>query len=276
MSFGIIAGSGPLPLYLASALRARDERVVVAAHRDESDVAIEGCADRVEWIALGELGRVLQLFREEGVSRATMAGAIARQRIFERLKPDAVGFELLRSLAQSSDDTVLRSIARLFEAQGIEIVDAADYLPTLRLASGLVVGAELSAVQRRDITLGLRVLQTLGEHDLGQSIVVKEGSVWAIEAAEGTDAAIGRGASLGGPGVVVVKRAKPKQDTRFDAPVIGPTTIETMAEAKAALLAFDAQNGLVFDAPRVIALAKQSDVAIYGLAAEELEQCALP
>lgn len=273
MSFGIIAGSGPLPIELARALKTLGTRVVVAAHRDESDPAIAAVADRLEWVELGQLGRILELFRGEGVERVTMAGAISRRRILERLKPDAIGMELLRSLAQSSDDTVLRGIARLFEAQGITVVDAADYLPQLRLPRGVVVGAALTAAQKKEIALGLRVLRTLGEHDLGQSLVVKDGSVWAIEAAEGTDAAIRRGASLVGPGVIVVKRAKPRQDTRFDAPVIGPRTLETMIESGAQTLAFDAESGLVFESERVVELAERNGVTVYGLDAEELERC---
>lgn len=274
MTFGIIAGSGQFPLQLAQELLRAGSPVVVAAHLNETDRRVDDLGAETTWVELGQLGVILELFHRANVTTAFMAGAISRHNILQRVKLDALGMQLFNGLDLRGDDALLRAIARVFEDNGITIGDAALHLPQLKLPTGVIAGTPPTDEQWRDIALGVRAITLLDPLDVTQTVVVRAGSLWALEAADGTDATIRRGGTLAGPGSVVVKMAKPSQDHRFDAPSIGLLTIATMGEVASTLLAVDARRSLVFDRQRMLKLAQTQGISIWGLSAEEIARCA--
>ncbi len=262
---GLIAGNGMLPRLFARAARARGLSVVVAAHRGETDPALAAEVDALSWVRVGQLARIQAILRRAGVEEAVLAGGFKRMRAVAELRPDFGLVRVLARLRSIRDDAFLRAVAEDFEAHGIRIVSAAGYLSELLAPAGRLAGPELDAGLRRDVELGSEVAAALGRADVGQTVVVKEGHVLALEAVEGTDACIRRGASLGGRGVVVVKRLKPGQDERFDLPAVGPGTVDVMAEVGARVLAVEAGKTLLLEAERLLATAERARITVVAL-----------
>ncbi len=266
-AIGLIAGNGSLPRLFARAARARGLRVVAAAHLGETDPALASEVDALSWVRVGQVGRIQRVLQRAGVEEAVLAGGFVRMRALSRLRPDFGLFRVAARLRSVRDDALLRAVAEDFEAHGIRIVSLVGYLTELLAPAGHLAGPELDEAGRRDVALGSEVAAALGRADVGQTVVVKAGHVLALEAVEGTDACIRRGAALGGRGVVVVKRLKPGQDERFDLPAVGPLTLQVMAEVGARALAVEAGKTLLLEAERLVAEADKAGISLLGLEA---------
>ncbi|HZH03943.1 MAG TPA: UDP-2,3-diacylglucosamine diphosphatase LpxI [Myxococcaceae bacterium] len=262
---GLIAGNGLLPGLFAEAAAARKVAVVAVAHRGETDPRLANLVAELHWVRVGQVGRILRYLRAAGVQRAVMAGGFKRVRAWRELRPDLGALKVVAGLKSFRDDALLRAIARFFEEGGVTIGAPTEWLPEILAPSGLLAGAPLTRVQQSDVRLGIEVATLLGRADVGQTAVVKGGHVLALEAVEGTDGAIRRGAELGGPGVVVVKLSKPGQDPRFDLPAVGPSTVETLRVAGARVLAVEAGRTLILDAAGTFRAAERAALSIVGV-----------
>lgn len=264
---GIIAGNGAFPVLVARAARGRQIEIVAVAHLNETDPALEPLCGRITWLKVGELERMIQTFKDAGVTRAAMAGGISRARLKDSFAPDRRAMAMLARLGKFSDDAVLRGVAGELEADGIEVIDPIYLLDRALADAGTMAGAQPTSAQLDDLKLAFSVTRALGPYDIGQAVAVRDGVVAAVEAVEGTDAAIRRAASLCGRGLVVVKAAKPGQDLRFDRPAIGPNTIELLAEVGAAVLGIEAGCTMILERQRTLDLAQRQAITVYGYAA---------
>jgi DUF1009 family protein len=220
----------------------------------------------------GELGRLIALLTQADVDEAILAGAVAKREMLRdpsALRPDARALQVLARLRERGDDAILRAVADEIASEGIPVVESTRYLEGRLTPEGVIAGPEPSEAVRADLALGLRVAKTLGLHDVGQTVVVKEGTVLALEAVEGTDATMRRGAELAGPGAVVVKAAKPGQDLRFDVPAVGIRTLELAGACGISALGLEAGRTLLLERARAVELAERSGPAIIGLRPEE-------
>lgn len=264
---GLIAGGGRLPHLFASAAREKGLFVAAVAHRGETDPSLEREVDAITWVRLGQLARMARALRQADIDRAVMIGGIRRARAFRDARPDLAAVRVAFGLRSLRDDALLRAVAGFFEERGIAIVPQTELFTDLLARPGHLAGPALSASQQKDMALGLEVAQALGRADIGQTVVVKDGRVLAVEAAEGTDEAIRRGARIGGAGVVVVKLCKPGQDERFDLPAVGRTTLEVMSECGARVLAIEAGKTLLIDAADALAQAERDSISVLGVSA---------
>lgn len=261
---GIIAGGGQFPLLFAQAAKAQGREVVVVGHRHETDSALEGLADSFCWVKLGQLGKIIRFFKEHEVREAAFLGTITKTRIFTEAWPDFKGLSLWNKIDIKHDDSILRAIAQTLEDDGIRVVDSTLYLQDLLFPIGVLTKKQPSAAQLVDIRFGWEIGREIGRLDIGQCVIVRDRTVLAVEAIEGTDAAILRGGALGRKKAVVVKVKKPGQDFRFDLPAIGPKTIASMIEVQAAVLAVEAGQALLFDRAEVLRLANRAGIVIVG------------
>jgi DUF1009 family protein len=259
---GLIAGNGIFPFLFARGARQQGVQVVAIAHRGETDPALEGEVDELHWVQLGQLGKMIDLFAARGVSEAAMAGGIGKLRAFRHARPDLTALRVAASLRNFNDDGLLKAIAGAFEGEGIRIIASTEFLREVLAAPGALTRRGLSSEDERDVALGREVAAALGRADVGQTVVTRKGHVIAVEAAEGTDACIRRAGELAGEGIVVVKRAKPQQDSRFDLPAIGPKTIEAIAAVKGAALAVEAGRTVVLEAAEVARRADSAGIAV--------------
>lgn len=253
---GLIAGSGRLPILFVQAF---DGEVVAVAHEGETDPSLPAAA----WIKLGQLGRIVEVFRSAGVSEAVFCGGIHKPRLFD-VRPDWLGLKALSRMRSFGDDAALRAIASALEEEGVRIVSPLPLVPDLLAPRGPLTRREFSAEQREDAAFGLSVARALGSLDIGQTVVVRKQVVLAVEAIEGTDACIARGGALA-KGAVVVKARKPQQDDRFDVPAVGPRTVSALAAAGCAALAVEAGKSLVLDREELVEAADRSALAIEGI-----------
>jgi UDP-2,3-diacylglucosamine hydrolase len=263
---GLIAGNGVFPLEVARAARSRGTKIVAVAHQDESDRALDTIADEVTWIKVGELQKIIDVFKSAGVSEAAMAGGISRARLKDSFAPDTRGLKMLAGIGRFSDDAVLRGVAREVESEGIRMIDPVPMIEHWLARAGVEAGPEPTPAQMRDLDLAFAVARRLGSYDIGQTVAVRDGMVAAVEALEGTNAAIRRAAALVGTGLVIAKAAKPGQDMRFDRPAIGPNTIELLAEIGAAIVGIEAGLTLVLERDRTLEVARARNMTIYGYA----------
>jgi UDP-2,3-diacylglucosamine hydrolase len=262
---GIVAGGGQFPLLFAQAARREGRQVVVVAHEGESRPDLATAADRLYWVKLGQLGKIIKHFKSEGVGEAVFLGTITKTRIFRDIRPDWRGLSLWRQIRVRQDDAILRAIAGELEKEGIRVRESTLYLQQLLFPQGVLTARKPTADQIEDIKLGWQVARAIGSLDIGQCVVVRDRTVLAVEAIEGTDAAVERGGRLAGERAVVVKVKKPNQDFRFDLPAIGLDTIATMRKAKAAVLAVETGQALLFDGEAVVREADRSGIVIVGV-----------
>jgi DUF1009 family protein len=272
---GLIAGNGSFPLLVLDAARSQGLQVVVAAIKEEASPQIEqhGAAV-VEWLSLGELSKLIERFQREGVTRAIMAGQVKHKQIFSSIKPDWRLAKVLLSLTTRNTDSLIGAIAKVLEAEGITLMSSTALLEPMLANEGVMTRRGPSDSEQTNITYGRAVAQHLSRFDIGQTVVIAEAACIAVEAMEGTDAAILRAGglmqspSLGkepstlSRALTVIKVAKPNQDMRFDVPVVGMRTIETMKQAGATCLALDAGRCLMFDKPAVIKAADEAGICI--------------
>jgi UDP-2,3-diacylglucosamine hydrolase len=263
-SLGLIAGNGVFPLEVADAARRRGIRVIAIAHLRETRPELESRVDQITWIKVGELEKMIEVFHRADLSEVAMAGGISRERLKDSFAPDARAIRMLSGLGRMSDDAVLRGVAGEIEAEGITVIDPVPMVENCLAHPGLAAGPEPSEGQLRDLDLAFAVARQLGSFDIGQTVAVRDGIVGAVEAVEGTDAALRRAAALVGPRLIIAKAAKPGQDLRFDRPAIGPETIALVAEIGAAMLGVEAGVTLVLERERTMRLAAESKVSVYG------------
>ena len=266
---GLIAGGGQFPLLFAEAARARGRRVVAVAHVNETLPELEQQADVTCWVKLGQLGRIIKYFRQEGVGETVFAGTITKTRIFHDVLPDFKGLTLWNKIDIRLDDAILRAVAQTLEEEGIRVIASTCYLDHLFFPQGLLSRKKPSTAQMEDIRFGWSIARTVGRLDIGQCVVVRDRSVLAVEAIEGTDAAIRRGGELAGSGAVVVKLKKPDQDFRFDLPATGEKTIATLAAVKGAVLAVEAGQSLLFDRAAMVRAADRAGIVVIGLCEDD-------
>ena len=262
---GLIAGNGRFPLLFAEAARAHGVEVVAVAHRDETAAEIASLVAEVVWVRVGELGKIIRVFKDAGVQRAVMAGGIRKPRQLSGIRPDLRGAAFLARTRSLKDDVLLRGIAGELERDGITVVASTLFLGDLVPAAGTLGRRAPRAGEWADVRLGFQAAKDIGRWEIGQSVVVKRGTVLAVEGIEGTDAAIRRGGELGRGDVVVVKVSKPSQDLRFDVPTVGPTTIATMREVGAIVLALEARRTLMIDRRALLAAADAAGIAVVAL-----------
>lgn len=259
---GIITGNGVYPKELAAAARkAGVKKIVAAAFTDETDPAISDLVDVIEWLRVGQLGRLLKFFQQHDVHRAIMAGQIAPKNLFD-LRPDVKALVVLAKLKQRNAESIFTAIADELGKADIHLLPATTFLENDLAAKGLIAGAKLSRAEEDDVDLGWNVAKEMARLDIGQTIIVKNGTVLAVEAFEGTNDAIKRGGALAREGAVMIKVAKPKQDMRFDVPVIGVETIKVATEAKLRVIAVEAGKTLLLERDKVIDLAQRSKISI--------------
>jgi len=266
---GIIAGGGQFPRLFAEAARKAGREVVIAAHQGESSPDLQGVADRFCWVRLGQLGKIIAFFREHGVGETVLLGTITKTRIFQDVRPDLKGLTLWNKIDVRQDDAILRAVARVLEQEDIRVLESTLYLGHLLFPRGILGRKKPSAAQADDIRFGWQTARAIGALDIGQCVVVRDRTVLAVEAIEGTDAAIARGGALGREKAVVVKVRKPGQDFRFDLPAIGEKTIRTMIEARASVLAVESGQALLFDREEAIAAANRAGIVVVGVEEEQ-------
>ncbi|MGC2698134.1 MAG: UDP-2,3-diacylglucosamine diphosphatase LpxI [Candidatus Angelobacter sp.] len=271
---GLIAGNGSFPLLLLDAARAQGAQVVVAAIREETSPLIENRgAARVHWMSLGELSKLIEFFKREGVSTAIMAGQVKHKQIFSSIRPDWRLAKVLLSLGTRNTDSLIGAVAKVLEDEGIHLISSTSYLEPLLAKPGVLSRRIPSDTEQKDIHYGRQVARHLAHYDIGQTVVIAEAACVAVEAMEGTDATILRageimkstahdGDSMLSRSLTVIKVAKPNQDMRFDVPVVGLQTIETMQHAGATCLAVDAGKCLFLDGDKIIAAADRAGIAI--------------
>jgi DUF1009 family protein len=239
--------------------------MVVAAIKEETSPDIEQHAGRVHWLSLGQLGKLIKTFKAEGVNRAVMAGQVKHKQIFGSVIPDLKMLQLLASLATKNTDSLIGAVARVLEQEGIQLIDSIAFLGPLIPEPGVCTRPP-AAEEQQDLDYGYSIARELGRLDLGQTVVVSDRACVAIEAMEGTDAAIERAAGLvNGRPLRVVKLAKPKQDLRFDVPTIGPGTIAVMRRCGVTALAIEARKTLMIDRNDILAEARAADIAIVSV-----------
>ncbi|MCI5193191.1 MAG: LpxI family protein [Candidatus Electrothrix sp. AU1_5] len=263
---GLVAGGGQFPLLFAEAAQQRNRKVVAVCHQNETQAELEQRADISCWVKLGQLGKIIRFFHEQGVSETVFCGTITKTRMFKDIFPDLKGLSLWNKIDKRLDDAILRAVANTLEQEGIKVLASTCYLEHLFFPKGVLGKKKPSKDQRADIAFGWKIARDIGRLDIGQCVVVRAGAVLAVEAIEGTDAAIRRGGELSGSGAVVVKRKKPGQDFRFDLPATGTKTIETLSSVNGSVLAVEAGQSLLFDREAMIAAADQAGIVVVGVA----------
>jgi len=264
---GLIAGQGLFPLEVARMAQKRGVRVACVALRDQTRPEIETCVEQITWIHPGEIGAGLAAFRAAEVHDVVMAGKVTKADLFQNpdgLKMDERATGLLGELDDRKDDTILGKLADFLGALGLNLLPQYALTPELLVGAGVLSTNAPDAAQQADIAFGFPIAKTIGDLDIGQTVVVKDRAVIAVEAIEGTDATIRRAGGIAA-GACVVKVEKPSQDPRFDVPTIGPDTIAVLAEAKVAVLAFEAEKTVVLDRETVVREADAHGIVLVGV-----------
>lgn len=262
---GLIAGNGRFPIIFADNARKLGYHVSAVAHEGETEPELAGHVDRIHWIKIGQLNKLIKAFKDDGVHQAVMLGGIKKTHMFTTVRPDFRALALATRLALWKDDDLLREIAKELEQEGIAICESTFGLEGILVEEGPLTERTPSEKEWADIRYGWDVAHDIGRLDIGQCVVIKDRVVVAVEAVEGTDDAIKRGGDLAKGGAVVVKRSKPQQDLRFDLPAVGPRTIDVMASVKASVLAIEAGRTILLDREIVLEKAKFAGIAIVGI-----------
>lgn len=271
MRLGLIAGNGRFPFLVLDAARHQGHDVVIIAVKEEASPELEAAAARepratIHRVSLGQLGRCIQLLQEAGATHAVMAGQVKHVKLFAGILPDRLLLSVLLRLRARSTDSLIAGIADVLRDHGIELLDSTALLEPLLARAGALTARTPTPDEQEDLQFGYRMADAIAGLDIGQTIVVKERAVVAVEAMEGTDEVITRAGRLAGPGTRVVKVAKPNQDMRFDVPVVGRQTIDTMCRAGATAISVDAGKTLFVDGDDILRAADAAGIAIVGRA----------
>jgi DUF1009 family protein len=261
-TLGIIAGNGAYPRLLAQAARrAGVKKIVATAFTDETDDRLAGMVDGIEWMRVGQLGKMISCFRNAGVANAIMAGQIAPKNLFD-LRPDWKMLLLLAKLKRRNAESIFAAIGDELARAGVTLLSATSFLEDSLAPNGLIAGRKLSHRQEEDVAFGFEIAREVSRLDIGQTVIVKNGTILAVEGFEGTNEAIKRGGALARKDAVMVKVAKPTQDMRFDVPVIGVATISVAAEAHIRVIAVEAGRTLLLEKEAVIEQANRANISI--------------
>lgn len=264
MRYGLIAGNGQFPFLVAQGARKGGAELAVVAIKEETDSRIDEVADNVLWVNIGQLGKMLDFFKKQGVEKAIMAGQVKHVQIFSGAVPDMRMLKMLWNLPKRNTDSLIGGVAAEMASEGIELIDSTFFVGDHLAPPGPITKRQPSDIESENIEYGLHIASEIARLDLGQTIVVRAKACVAIEAMEGTDATIARAGELANGKLTVVKVAKPDQDMRFDVPVIGIPTIETMVAAGATCLSITAGKTLIFDREETVELADRHKIAIVG------------
>ena len=263
-TLGLIAGNGEFPLLVLDEARRRGFEVVALAIEGEADSRIEDHGAIVHWIGFGEVSRCIKLFKKAGVSRAIMAGQVRHKKIFRFLRPDPGLLRVLSRMKSRNTDAILSAVADVLAEEGIHLLDSTSLLRALVATEGVLGKQKPSSEEKKDIAFGLRIAREMARLHIGQTVVVRGGAVVAVEAMEGTDETIRRAAGIVSGGLTVAKVARPSQDMRFDVPVVGPRTIEVMADLGCAVLALQAEKSLLLERETLIEKANDAKIVVIG------------
>jgi DUF1009 family protein len=267
--WGLIAGNGQFPFLVLEAARDQGIDMAVIAIREEASPELEKVASRLHWVSLGELSRALELLHQEGVTCAVMAGQVKHNKIFSSIRPDWKLAKLLLSLPLKNTDSLIGAVAGVLESEGVKLVDSTSFLKPLVPTPGVLTRRAPDAHEADDIAYGREIARQIAGLDLGQTVVIRDRACVAVEAMEGTDETIERAARIAdGGSLVVVKVSKPRQDMRFDVPVVGLKTVEVMRRCRVTALGMDAGRTLLFDRARVIEAADSAAIAIQAFPVE--------
>jgi DUF1009 family protein len=264
--YGLIAGNGKFPFMVLESARERSIDMVVAAIKEETFPEIDDCGYPVHWLGLGQLGKLICVFQQAGVSKAIMAGQVKHVQIFGSSLPDLTMIKLLAGLKHRSTDSLIGAVAKVLEESGIELLDSTEFLKPHMAPAGTLTKRGLTPHEQADVEFGRPVAHKIALMDIGQTIVIRDRAVVAVEAMEGTDATIQRaGVLAGGKDLTVIKVSKPRQDMRFDVPVIGPSTIRNMIDAGATALVLDADRTLLVDRRQLVEIADAKGLAVVAV-----------
>ena len=264
-SLGIIAGNGAYPFALVKSARAAGvARIVAAAFENETNPELASQVDEIEWMRVGQLGRLIKTFSSRKVGQVIMAGQIAPGNLFD-LRPDLKAFLVLAKLKERNAESIFGAIGDELAKAGVELLPATTFMEEHLAQAGVFAGPRLSRREESDVRFGLSIAKEVSRLDIGQTVVVKGGTVLAVEGFDGTNATIRRGGQLGKGEAVVVKVSKPNQDFRFDVPVIGPATLEAAAEAQIRVIAVEAGRTLVMEREQLTEMAARLKISLYGI-----------
>ncbi len=264
---GLIAGAGELPLAIANEARAQGYNIFAIALEPLADKSISTVAEEVEWVNVGKFGKLINALKKRGISEAVMAGKVSKTLLYKnksKITPDLRAVKLLFSLKDRKDDSILLSITKELEDEGIQLLDITRFSGSILMPEGIHTKREPTTTEWKDIEFGWQIAKEIGRLDIGQTVVVKGQAVMAVEAIEGTDDAIHRGGTLAGEGAVIVKVSKPEQDMRFDVPTVGLQTLNVMKEVRAKVLALEAHKCLILQKATLIEEANKAKITILG------------
>ncbi len=264
MKYGLIAGNGQFPFLVVEGARKAGASLAVVAIKEETDKRINEVADTVQWVNIGQLGKMIDFFKKQGVEKAIMAGQVKHVQIFSGAVPDMRMLKMLWNLPKRNTDSLIGGVANEMASEGIELIDSTFFIQDHLAPHGPITKRPPTDIEHENVEYGLHIASEIARLDLGQTIVVRAKACVAIEAMEGTDATIKRAGELANGKLTVVKVAKPDQDMRFDVPVIGVPTIETMAAAGATCISITAGKTLIFDREETIKLADKHKITILG------------
>jgi UDP-2,3-diacylglucosamine hydrolase len=262
---GLIAGNGMFPIAFAKAAKQKGIQIIAVAHEGETLPELAEWVDGIFWVRVGQLGKLISIFKEQDVKDVMMAGGIKKTHLFSGAVPDLRGITFFAKMIHKKDDSILRAVADELESEGIIVRESTMYLDNILAPAGVLTKRKPSKDEKKDIEFGWQMAKGIGKLDIGQTVLVKDQAVLAVEAIEGTDEAIRRGGLLCGQGAVVVKVCKPHQDLRFDLPAIGSQTIKIMQQVKASCLAIEAGKTIIIDRESVIADADRAGIAIIAM-----------
>ena len=267
MRYGLIAGNGRFPILALESARALGHEVVVVAIKEEAAAEVEQLAARCYWISLGQLSRLIEILKDEGIREVTMAGQVKHAQIFSSIRPDWRLVKLLASLGRKNTDSLIGAVAKVLAEEGISLMDSTALLKPLLATEGVLARRKPSSDELSDIDYGRKIANALAGFDIGQSVVVADGACVALEAMEGTDATLRRAATLAnGKPLRLVKVSRRRRHLLFDVPVVGPATIDVMKETGASALALDAGRTLMLDREEMLEKAREAGVAVVGYA----------
>lgn len=266
---GLIAGNGKFPLIFAQEAKRVGTEVVALAIKKETSPSLENLVDRIHWVNVGQLGDLIEICKKEGITRAVMAGQVRHTRLFGQVRLDARAMALLAGVKDKKANSLLGAVADELLREGIELIDSATYLSHLLPSPGILTRRKPTQNEWRDIEFGHKMAKEIAGLDIGQTVVVKDQTVLAVEGMDGTDRTIKRGGKLGRGDVVVVKVSKPHQDRRFDLPIVGERTVEVLKQAKAKVLAFSARSTILLNREKVVKSANQNGISLVAVKEEE-------
>jgi len=266
---GLIAGNGKFPLIFAQEAKRVGAEVVALAIKKETSPSLENLVDRIHWVNVGQLGDLIEICKKEGITRAVMAGQVRHTRLFGQVRLDARAMALLAGVKDKKANSLLGAVADELLREGIELIDSATYLSHLLPSPGILTRRKPTQKEWRDIEFGHKMAKEIADLDIGQTVVVKDQTVLAVEGMDGTDSTIKRGGKLGRGDVVVVKVSKPHQDRRFDLPIVGERTVEVLKQAKAKVLAFSARSTILLNREKVVKSANQNGISLVAVKEEE-------